>query len=510
MAGSLNCQRFMRLYYSAARPSTRFCSNDCSRKGLVLGAYIDKDKTVQLSPVAEKFNQKVQGKLLEQIQLSSNLKPGKSFIYWGLDKDYPAVSIVGLENEKPEDDIELRNAANENVRLAATAGIKSLDGAGVKNIFVENFSNPESAAEGSVLASWKFQEYKAKKDELPSVQLFESGDDSDCEKWNKGALKAEAQNIARKLADTPANLLTPTIFADYARELLTPLGVDVKVYDEKWARDQKMFAFLSVAQGSIEPPKFLEITYKNNDQAPYVLVGKGVTFDAGGISIKPSANMDQMRADMTGAACVLATVYGLAKLNVPTNLKVLIPLVENLPSGSAFKPGDLIYARNGKSICVDNTDAEGRLILADALCYSAEFKPQWVLDIATLTGAMMVALGDVATGVFSNSNQLYNLLEKSGTETGDRVWRMPLWKSYTKKIAENPAYDLNNIGKGRGGGGCTAAAFLKEFVPEKTSWLHLDIAGVMGPENAEPYLGKGMSGRPTRTLIEFIQRQANK
>lgn len=173
-----------------------------------------------------------------------------------------------------------------------------------------------------------------------------------------------------------------------------------------------------------------------------------------------------------------------------------------------MKPGDVITARNGKTICVDNTDAEGRLILADALCYSEKFKPKWLLDIATLTGAMRVALGNSATGVFTNSDQLYGLLQESGAYTGDRVWRFPLWKLFTKQVANNAAYDLNNIGKGKGGGSCTAAAFLREFVPENVDWLHLDIAGVMGPADSTPYLGKGMTGRPTRTLVEFVRRQA--
>ncbi|KAJ8933100.1 hypothetical protein NQ318_010681 [Aromia moschata] len=186
---------------------------------------------------------------------------------------------------------------------------------------------------------------------------------------------------------------------------------------------------------------------------------------------------------------------------------MLIPAVENMPSGSATKPGDVVVARNGKSICVDNTDAEGRLILADALCYTSEFNPKWVLDVATLTGAVRVALGDACTGVFTNSNKLYSELENAGSDTGDRVWRLPLWKHYGKTLAEHSAYDLNNIGKGKGGGSCTAAAFLREFVPEKTEWMHLDIAGVMGPQDNTPYLSKGMTGRPTRTLIEFIRSQ---
>lgn len=294
-----------------------------------------------------------------------------------------------------------------------------MDTAGIKKIEIENLCDAESAAEGSLLGTWKFQEYKTKKDLLPDVQLY-SPDKESCHGWGRGALKAEAQNVARKLADTPSNLLTPTMFAENVQNILGSVGVDVKVYDKAWAEEQKMYSFLSVARGSVEPPKFLEITYSNcsGNSPPYALVGmisdsstvhihiticlhllgKGVTFDSGGISLKPSTGMDEMRGDMGGAAAVVGTVFGLAKLKVPVNVKVFIPLVENMPSGSATKPGDVFTAKNGKTICVNNTDAEGRLILADALCYAGEFKPQWILDIATLTGAIAVALGNAATG----------------------------------------------------------------------------------------------------------------
>ncbi|KAJ8957595.1 hypothetical protein NQ314_006521, partial [Rhamnusium bicolor] len=193
-------------------------------------------------------------------------------------------------------------------------GCRALDAAGIKNIDVENFCDPDSAAQGSVLGTWKFQEYKTKKDVLPQVHLYDSNEQN-CSQWFNGVTKAEAQNLARKLADTPSNLLTPTIFANEIQNTLGCLGVTVQVYDKEWAEQQKMFSFLSVAKGSIEPPKFVEITYNKGDcnDAPYVLVGKGVTFDAGGISLKPSAGMDEMRADMGGAAAVVGTLYGLAE-----------------------------------------------------------------------------------------------------------------------------------------------------------------------------------------------------
>ncbi|XP_017778852.1 PREDICTED: cytosol aminopeptidase-like isoform X2 [Nicrophorus vespilloides] len=493
--------------------STQFGTRNCSslQKGLVLGVYSEEadGNNIQLSESAHKFNEKSGGKLLEHIKLCGNqVKEGKSFVFWGLDSTYQSVAVVGLgKRNKGFDQIERINQDKESVRRAATVGCKALQAVDVKDISVDSMGDAEAAAEGSVLSTWKFQEYKTKKDDLPKVRLHSNGENENG-LWKKGSIKANGQNLARKLADTPGNLLTPTIFSESVQEIFKDLNVDVKVYDQAWAEEKKMFSFLSVTRGSVEPPKFVELTYNNGkkDQSPYVMVGKGVTFDAGGISLKPSASMDEMRADMGGAAAVVGALQAIASLKIEKNVKVLIPLVENLPSGSATKPGDVVTAMNGKSICVDNTDAEGRLILADALCYSGSFNPKWVLDIATLTGAMRVALGNAATGVFTNSNDLYRVLEEVGANTGDRVWQMPLWKHYSKQVTDYPAFDLNNVGKGKGGGSCTAAAFLKEFVPEKVDWLHLDIASVMGPGDDAPYIS-GMTGRPTRTLVEFIAAQ---
>lgn len=312
--------------------------------------------------------------------------------------------------------------------------------------------------------------------------------------------------------DTPANLMTPTIFAENVVARCTPLGVTVQAHNEQWAREKKMGSYLSVTRGSQEPPVFLELTYTGvpgSDAKPICLVGKGITFDSGGISLKPGSKMDEMRADMGGAACVAGTIAALAELKVPVNVKALIPLCENMPSGTATKPGDVVYAMNGKSICVDNTDAEGRLVLCDAICYADTFNPKFILDIATLTGAVKVALGDCVAGAFTNNQKLWEHLHAAGSETGDRVWRLPLFKHYTSQMTDHNGHDVNNLGKGNGAGSCTAAAFLKEFVPKGTPWVHVDMAGVMGNCTDQSYTGsKGMSGRPMRTLFEFVCREA--
>ncbi|KAI4486156.1 hypothetical protein M0802_012498 [Mischocyttarus mexicanus] len=435
---------------------------------------------------------------------------GRAKVFWGLDEnDYTGVAVVNLGKlNLGVNVLEEIHEGKEKVRAAAAAGCRALNASEIKDIQLEPLGDAEAAAEGAVLSTWYYQgsKNKEKRDILPRVSLY--GVEGQNE-WQKGVIKATAQNWARKLADTPANLMTPTIFANEVSSALNTLKISVKVHDKEWAEQKKMGSFLSVSRGSLEPPKFLEISYKGagDNEAPITFVGKGVTFDAGGISIKPASDMDEMRADMSGAACVAASIKAAAELKLKVNIIGLVPLTENLPSGSATKPGDLVVAMNGKSIIVDNTDAEGRLILADALCYAHEFKPKFILDIATLTGAMRITLAGAATGVFSNNNELFETLKKAGIASGDRVWRFPLWKHYTDEVTKKiKAADVGNIAKCKGGGSCTAAAFLREFAGDDVPWMHLDIAGVMGPGNDDlPYIPAGMTGRPTRTLIQFLQ-----
>jgi len=270
--------------------------------------------------------------------------------------------------------------------------------------------------------------------------------------WQDGLLLSRAQNFARELMETPSNLMTPTMFAERLTKRLSDVEqVAVHARDQCWAEENKMGAFLSVGKGSAEPSVFLEMKYfggEKKDSSPLVFVGKGVTFDSGGISIKPAAGMGQMKADMGGAATVSAAFEAIARLQVPINVTALIPLCENMPSGCANKPGDVVTARNGKTIEIDNTDAEGRLILADALCYASELKPMAIIDVATLTGAMDIALGQGATGVFTNSLTLWHQIFQAGFDCGERMWRMPLYKHYTEQI-ESDVADIRNTGKKR-------------------------------------------------------------
>ncbi|XP_063977725.1 cytosol aminopeptidase-like isoform X2 [Diachasmimorpha longicaudata] len=493
------------------------CYSSClkMKKGLVLGVYEGEKSDVVLTPSAAKYNELVNGKLLVNISLAGpTIKKSKTRVFWGLeDGVHACVAVVGLGKQNlGYNSLEEIDEGKENIRVAVAAGCSALDAVDVKDIEVEPMGNAEAAAEGAILSTWVFQEFKnkAKKKKLPNVSLYGTEEQ---DSWNLGKIKADAQNWVRLLEDTPANLMTPTIFGETVSQVLTAQGIDVIVHDELWATKKKMGSFLSVSRGSAEPPKFVEIHYKGAEstKAPIAFVGKGVTFDAGGISLKSAGSMDEMRSDMGGAACVAGLIKAASDLKLKVNLIGLIPLTENLPSGTATKPGDIVTAMNGKTIIIDNTDGEGRLILADALTYASEFNPEFIVDIATLTGAIRMALGNAATGVFSSSNELWEVLRQSGSITGDRMWRMPLWQHFNNQMTKPyKAADLNNCARAKGGGSCTAAGFLREFASADVPWLHLDMAGVMGPTNDEiSYLASGMSGRPVRTLIQFIQNIAD-
>ncbi|XP_012592986.1 cytosol aminopeptidase [Microcebus murinus] len=478
-------------------------------KGLVLGIYsMEKDDDMpQFTCAGEKFDKLVAGKLREALNISGPPpKAGRTRTFYGLHQDFPSVVLVGLGKKGAGiDEQENWHEGKENIRAAIAAGCRQAQDLELSSVEVDPCGDAQAAAEGAVLGLYEYDDLKQKKKTRVSAKLHGSGDQ---EAWQKGVLFASGQNLARHLMETPANEMTPIRFAEIIEKNLKSASSKTEVYirPKSWIEDQAMGSFLSVAKGSDEPPVFLEIHYTGSpdtSEQPLVFVGKGITFDSGGISIKASANMDLMRADMGGAASICSAIVSAAKLNLSINIIGLAPLCENMPSGKANKPGDVVRARNGKTIQIDNTDAEGRLILADALCYAHTFNPKVIIDAATLTGAMDIALGSGATGVFTNSTWLWKKLLQASIETGDRVWRMPLFEHYTRQVVDCQLADVNNVGKYRAGGACTAAAFLKEFVTHP-KWAHLDIAGVMTNKDEVPYLRKGMTGRPTRTLIEFL------
>ena len=320
-----------------------------------------------------------------------------------------------------------------------------------------------------------------------------------------GAAIVEGMNLTRDLGNLPGNICTPTYLANEAKKLSKDFGLKCLILEKAAMEKLGMHSLLAVAKGSHQPPKFIVLEYaggKKTDK-PVVLVGKGITFDTGGISIKPAAEMDEMKYDMCGAASVLGTMRAIAGMKLPINLVVIVPTTENMPGGAATRPGDIVTSMSGQTIEILNTDAEGRLVLCDALTYAERFKPAAVVDVATLTGACVVALGQVASGLLGNNDPLIDELRDAGTATMDRAWQLPLWDEY-QDLLKSPFADMANIG-GRWGGTITAACFLSRFT-KAYPWAHLDIAGTAWLQGKD----KGATGRPVPLLTRFLMQRAGK
>ncbi|NYZ77269.1 leucyl aminopeptidase [Candidatus Micrarchaeota archaeon] len=362
-------------------------------------------------------------------------------------------------------------------------------------------------AEGAILSNYKFMELKTKKEEYFDVKQLSlvSSDKSVDDGIATGTVLADAQNYVRELDEYPANIMTPRKVEEAARRLAKESkGVSITVFDENALRKKGMNALLGVARGSGEPPRLVILEYnRDRKNLPlYGIVGKGITFDSGGISLKPSAKMHEMKYDKSGALVALGVLKAATKLNLPIRIIAALALTENMPDGKAQKPGDVIKAYGGKTIEVLNTDAEGRLVLADALAYIAEKNPKAIIDIATLTGAVIVALGRHAIGLFSTDDELAKILEESGKRTYERVWRFPMWKEYSEMMKSDVA-DIKNISDTGEAGSITGAVFLKEFIGD-AKWVHLDIAGVANITNSHPYIEKGASGIGVRLITEAL------
>jgi leucyl aminopeptidase len=371
----------------------------------------------------------------------------------------------------------------------------------------------QALTEGAILAGYKFTQFKTKKEDI-----FDVGDvylvlGSNCpgakEAVERGTILANAQNFVRDINELPANFATPTHVAKEATKLAKTNKLKIKVIEKSEMKKLGMGGILAVNRGSDEPPKLVILEYNAGKKYPFFsIVGKGITFDSGGISLKPSRGMEEMKYDKTGAMVVLGIMKAVSELKLPIRLNGYMPLTENMPSGSATKPGDIIKAYNGKTIEVINTDAEGRLILADSLSYAAKQKPKAIIDLATLTGAVIVCLGRAGAGVMSNDDQLAKTLEQAGKDTYERVWRLPLWSDYTELMKSEFA-DLKNVSGVGEAGTITAAAFLQEFVGE-TKWAHLDIAGVDLVNRPHPYFSKGATGTGVRLVCEALKKLAKK
>ena len=367
------------------------------------------------------------------------------------------------------------------------------------------------AVEGAAQGGWQFTELKQQgedaKPELESVTVVvDAGEASDAEAGRTvGDAIATGHRLTRGLHMQPGNVCTPSYLADQAGKLAKTYGFVLTVLDLAQIRKEGMGALLAVAQGSAQEPRFIALEYKGGQGAPVVLVGKGVTFDSGGISIKPASNMEDMKFDMSGAAAVLGTFEVLGRLKPKLNVVGLIPATENLPSGTAVKPGDVVKSHLGKTIEIINTDAEGRLILCDALSYARRFKPAAVLDAATLTGAVVVALGHHAIGIMGNDEALLAEVRDAGERAGERCWPLPLWDEY-RDLVKSEIADVRNSG-GRSAGSIAGGWFLKEFV-EGFPWVHMDIAGTAYTEGESATQGKGPTAIGVRLFTEFLLKRA--
>ncbi len=392
----------------------------------------------------------------------------------------------------------LRSAGSEQIVLAA-------DGIGL-----DPAETGEALIEGALLGLYRFLKYKTGdengKKEVRLIQLL-SNRAASAKPLQKGAgvgaAIAESAMLARDMVSTPGADMTASVVADIARAVAREFGLRMQVLERRQMEKLGMGALLGVASGSAQPPKFIILEYRRGGKKPFIaLVGKTITFDSGGISIKPPENMDKMKDDMSGGAAVLGAIRTAAALELPLNIVALLPATENMPGGKAYKPGDILRTLSGQTIEVLNTDAEGRLILSDALTYACRYKPELIVDIATLTGACRIALGQEASGMLGTSEKYKQMLRAAGDKTGERVWELPLWDAYYDQIKSDIA-DMKNTG-GRDGGVITAACLLSKFV-QKHGWVHLDIAATAWTEKERPYTPKGATGIGVRLLTQFLR-----
>ena len=414
--------------------------------------------------------------------------------------------LVGGGKSKSFSITDLRKLAGAAVRALKPRSLRSL--AFLVPEGVSATDGVSAILEGAFVGNFDPDTYKSdRKDQtVQSLTVVASGDQAALQQaMDQARIVAESQNFTRELVNEPSNRMTPTILANRARDMAKETGLKFEVYGADKIKELKMGAFWGVAQGSDEPPALIVMRYEpaGAPEKPVLgLVGKGITFDTGGISIKPADGMEKMKYDMAGGATMIGAMRAIALLKPKVKVIGIVCATENMPSGKAQKPGDIQTAMSGKTIEIINTDAEGRLVLADGLCYARQLGCTHLIDAATLTGAVVVALGYANVGVFANDDEFYNRFKAAVEQSGEKMWRLPVTDEYLE-MTKSTIADLMNTG-GRWGGASTAAAFLKEFA-ENTPWIHLDIAGTAWMEDNKPWIAKGPSGIAVRSLVEFAR-----
>jgi leucyl aminopeptidase len=414
--------------------------------------------------------------------------------------------LIGGGKSKKFTASDLRKLAGAAVRVLKSRSLRAL--AFVTPQEISSEQAVRAIVEGAIIGDFDPDTYKSdrKDQKIESLTVVATGDQSKLQSaLDEARILAESQNFTRELVNEPSNRMTPTMLANRAQEMAKQTGLKCEVHGADKIKELKMGAFWGVAQGSDEPPALIVMRYEpaGVPEKPVLgLVGKGVTFDTGGISIKPADGMEKMKYDMAGGATMIGAMRAIALLKPKVKVIGIVCATENMPSGKAQKPGDIQTAMSGKTIEIINTDAEGRLVLADGLCYARQLGCTHLIDAATLTGAVVVALGYTNAGIFANDDDIYNHFKAALDKAGEKMWRLPLDDEYKEQIKSNIA-DLMNTG-GRWGGAITAAKFLQEFA-EDTPWIHLDIAGTAWMEDAKPWIAKGPSGIAVRSLVEFAR-----
>jgi len=416
--------------------------------------------------------------------------------------------VVGLGNREEFEPERARVAAAIAMRMAGSMEATALALAAPGELDARAVA--AAMVEGAVLASYRFDRFKSRGDDDEGRKRVEDlivvGDGEVADTVESARVAAEAENFARELQDLPSNVVTPSYLAGRAEAIAEEHdSVSFEALGRDEIRDKGMGGLVAVSQGTAEDPRLIVLRYAGGGDRTLGLVGKGVTFDSGGISIKPAAGMQEMKMDMSGAAAVIEAVSAIAKLELPIDIVAVIPSTENLPSGTAVKPGDIITQYNGKTVEINNTDAEGRLILADALAYAVELGADRIVDLATLTGAVLIALGSTYAGLISNDDTFAAEIEAAGRRTGELAWRLPLHPEY-KELTKGTAADLTNASAKRKASTIYAGSFLEEFVDGRP-WAHLDIAGTAWDVGRE-YVGKGPTGFGTRLLVELARALA--
>ncbi len=472
----------------------------------------EKGKVPELFITAKRIDAKAGGILAESLKKGEFTgKLGAVATYHARGLPMRLILLIGLGKRSEFEPDAVRQAAAKACCAARELGVKKLgfcvDSVVGKGVDLEVAGR--LLTEGAILGLYRFEAYKTEKEkkEVESLHLITSGNAKAlAEGACKGEIIASSANLAREICNDPGNYATPEKLAKFAQGIAAKYGFKCKVLGKREIEKEKLGGILSVSAGSHQPPAFVILEYngpKSAGKKPIVLIGKGITFDSGGISIKPSKDMEKMKFDKAGACAIFGAFAAAARLRAPLRLIGLAPLVENLPGGEASRPGDIIRMHSGKTVEIISTDAEGRVILGDALSYSARFKPKAILDLATLTGACVAALGYECSGLLGNDETLLAKVESAGGRSGERVWRLPMWKAYNEYNRSDNA-DIKNVGPPSAAGTICGAKFLEAFVPKGVPWAHVDIAATAWNDKPSAYMGLGATGVGVRLIAALL------